>query len=64
MYTNSDSKNTHIQFALQPPGRTFRFVWLLLGLGAGYVISLFSLPSVTLLSLLAILTGLSANWSS
>jgi len=62
--SDSNSKYTHIQIALRLPSRTFRFLWLSLGVGIGFVISIFHLSGIALLGLLAALAGLSVNWSS
>jgi hypothetical protein len=59
-----DNASAEKQLILQPPSQVFRLGWLIAGLIMGYFVSLINLPSIGWLTLLAVLTGASSNWSS
>ncbi len=58
------SQVPYTRFVLVPPGTAFRILWLIAGLATGYLASMFHLPSIGLLVLLAALAGASSNWSA
>jgi len=55
---------SNIEFTLKIPSLPYRISWLFAGLIAGYLASLAGIQSVQLILLLAILSGISGNWSS
>lgn len=62
--SSPDREIPYTKVVLKTPSTGFRLLWLIAGLAMGYITSTFHLPSIGFLALLALLAGVSGNWSS
>jgi len=62
--SNPHEENKEVQFILKSPSIGFRLGWLLTGLIIGYIGSALRLPAIAPVVFIAVLAGISSNWSS